>query len=169
MFVRRNILFCINLFPFQCMVDDGTTTGDELPMIFKIRESLSQKDNFCVTTFLNPKRIFEFSKESGLSLNPTKCEVNICNASPDKNAERFVQLNVLLPGMKLLNECTLELLGRSIFENGGSKALGSTLEVVKLLYSRLSLVNVHPAPTILRNSISSPKFEYLLRIPARLS
>lgn len=58
-------------------------------------------------------------------------------------------------------ECTFESLGTRIFESGLSRVQSSSLETVKLMCSRLTFLDVHPALSILRSSLSSPKFQYL--------
>lgn len=85
----------------------------------KLSHSLSSRlngDEFHV--ILNDvKAILKFCEESGLSLNPTKCEVFIFNASPDEHAAMFEKLNALLPGIKELDESSFDLLGAPIFES----------------------------------------------------
>ena len=44
-----------------------------------------------------------------------------------------------------------------------SDALSKVLDTVKILCKRLPLLDMHPALRLLRSSLSSPRFQYLLR------
>lgn len=109
------------------------------------------------------KKVLDFCAMSGLSLNAAKCEVFFVNSSPVDQQEMFSQLNELLPGIKLVDESTFELLGAPILEAGLSRVMNSHLEVTKLFCNRLSKLDIHPALCIFRGSLSSHKFQYLLR------
>jgi hypothetical protein len=101
--------------------------------------------------------------ESGLSLNPTKCEVYFINTPPEAKENMLSELNVLLPGIKVLDDSSFKLLGAPIFEAGLDESLSKVLESVKTLCKRLPKLDIHPSLRLLRSSLASPRFQYLLR------
>ncbi len=109
------------------------------------------------------RRVLAFSIESGLSLNPAKCEIYFINAPPEAKENMLDELNQLLPGIKVLDNSSFRLLGAPILEEGISESLSKGLDTVKTLCKRLPLLDIHPALTLLRSSLSSPRFQYLLR------
>lgn len=68
------------------------------------------------------RRVLSFFTESGLSLNTEKCEVDFINSSLDAKNSMLAKLNVLLPGIKLLDEDSFKLLGAPILEPGLSRS-----------------------------------------------
>lgn len=73
------------------------------------------------------------------------------------------KLNLLLPGIKLVDTSSFQLLGAPIVDDAISDMLINGLEVTKTMCKRLTLIDIHPALRILRCSLSSPRFQYLLR------
>lgn len=100
---------------------------------------------------------------SGLSLNPSKCEVFFMNTPPEEKERMLNELRDLLPGIKVIDSANFKLLGSPILEDGLEEALSSGLDSVKTLCTRLPLLDIHPALRLLRCSLSSPRFQYLLR------
>lgn len=109
------------------------------------------------------RRILAFSNESGLSVNPAKCEVYFINTPPDAKEKMLEELNDMLPGIKVLDDESFNLLGAPIMKEGISESLAKGLETVKTLCKRLPLLDIHPSLRLLRSSLSAPRFLYLLR------
>lgn len=108
-------------------------------------------------------KVLKFTNESGLTLNPTKCEVYFINTPPEAKAETLDKLNHLLPGIRVLDDSSFDLLGSPITAEGIPASLTTTLDTVKTICKRLTSMDVHPALRLLRCSLSSPRFQHLLR------
>lgn len=126
-------------------LDDGTI-GDEFT---KILEDI--------------EKVLEFCNVSGLTLNPSKCEVFFINTSPQEKSEMLHKLNQLLPGIKVIDASSFQLLGAPILEESLSEMLTTSLNCVEIMCNRLTLLDIHPALRVLRCSLSAPRFQYLLR------
>jgi len=126
-------------------LDDGTI-GDRLS---KILEDI--------------KKVLDFCDLSGLSLNKNKCEVFFVNATEEEEGHMYAEISALLPGIKKVDESSLEILGSPIFESGLDRMFLSKVETIKLMCDRLKLLDVHPALCIFRKSLGSCRFNYLLR------
>lgn len=126
-------------------LDDGTI-ADVLPVILE-----------------DIKKVLAFCDLSGLPLNPNKCEVFFINASKEEEANMYAEISALLPGIKQVDESTLEILGSPIFESGLERMFSSKIEMIKLMCDRLKLMDVHPALCIFMKSLGSCRFNYLLR------
>src|ERR1700744_3342507 len=126
-------------------LDDGTI-GDVLP-----------------TVLGDIKKVLSFCDISGLSLNANKCEVFFVNASAENEARMYADISALLPGIKSVDESSLEILGSPIFELGLERMFSSKIESIRLMCGRLKLMDVHPALCIFRKSLSSCRFNYFLR------
>lgn len=85
------------------------------------------------------------------------------NTPPDAKDEMMEHLNSLLPGIKLIDDSSFQLLGASISVDVLSASLSAGLDTVKTICKRLTLMDIHPALRLLRCPLSSPKFQYLLR------
>lgn len=126
-------------------LDDGTI-GDELSVLLT-----------------DIKKVLQFCEVSGMSLNPDKCEVFFVNASAEEETEMYSEISNLLPGIRIVDESSFELLGAPIFDLGLHRMLSAKIENVDLLASRLNLLDVHSALCIFKSSLSTPRFNYLLR------
>ena len=126
-------------------LDDGTI-GDELS-----------------TVLVDIQKVLSFYDVSGLRLNPKKCEVFFINATPDEESHMYAEISALLPGIKKVDESSLELLGSPVFETGLEKMFSSKAESIKLMCDRLKLMDVHPALCVFRKCLSSCRFSYLMR------
>lgn len=109
------------------------------------------------------RSVSAFSVESGLSLNPSKCEVYFINTQPEAKEKMLSELNNLLPGIKVLDDSSFKLLGAPILEAGIDDSLAKGLESVRTLGKRLPMLDIHPSLRLLRSSLASPRFQYLLR------
>lgn len=104
-----------------------------------------------------------FFNESGLSLNTAKCEVFFINTSAEAQSEMLQKLNRILPGIKVIDASSFQLLGAPILSDSLPVMLTESLNKVKTLCGRLVRLDIHPALRILRCSASSPRFQHLLR------
>lgn len=109
------------------------------------------------------RKILDFCDLSGLPLNTKKCEVFFVNASEEDEANMYAEISALLPGIKKVDESSLEILGSPIFESGLERMFTSKVETIKLMCDRLKLMDVHQALCIFKKSLSSCRFNYLLR------
>jgi hypothetical protein len=99
----------------------------------------------------------------GLSVNPSKTElllVKPVHLNPDEVLDQF---NQLTPGIKLIKEEDLTLLGAPINIEGISKVLKPKLESLELMCSRLVDLDRHEATFLLKNAFNIPKLNYFLR------
>lgn len=93
-------------------LDDGTI-GDEIETILE-----------------DVEKVLAFATESGLTLSPTKCEVYFINTPTDLKTEYLDKLNRLLPGVKVLDNSSFQLLGAPITEDGIPDSLAKGLNTV---------------------------------------
>ncbi|XP_037026722.1 uncharacterized protein LOC119067714 [Bradysia coprophila] len=142
--------------------------------IMRMTHSLSSRlngwylDDGCVGDVLSVvlsdiRKVLAFCELSGLPLNANKCEVFFINASGDDETRMYAEISALLPGIKKVDESTLEILGSPIFESGLERMFSSKIEAIKLMCDRLKLMDVHPALCVFRKSLGSCRFNYLLR------
>jgi len=108
-------------------------------------------------------KVLGFCELSGLPLNTKKCEVFFVNASEEDEAKMYADISALLPGIRKVDESSLEILGSPIFESGLERMFTSKIETIKLMCDRLKLMDVHPALCIFKKSLGSCRFNYLLR------
>lgn len=73
------------------------------------------------------------------------------------------KLNLVLPGVKVIDSESFQLLGAPILEDSLSEMLTAGLNKVRTLCEGLTRLDIHPALRVLRCSTSSPKFQHLLR------
>ncbi|XP_037044233.1 uncharacterized protein LOC119080104 [Bradysia coprophila] len=109
------------------------------------------------------RKILEFCDLSGLPLNAKKCEVFFVSASEGEAARMYSEISSLLPGIKRVDESSLEMLGSPVFELGLERMFSAKVESIKLMCDRLTLMDVHPALCVFRKSLGSSRFNYLLR------
>ena len=112
---------------------------------------------------LDIEKVVAFFNESGLSLNTAKCEVFFLSTPPEAQAEMMRKLNQILPGIKVIDASSFQLLGAPILDDYLTEMLSDSLEKVKTICERLALMDIHPALRVLRCSTSSPKFLHFLR------
>lgn len=73
------------------------------------------------------------------------------------------KISDLLPGIRRVDESSLEILGTPIFESGLKRMFSSKIKSLSLMCERLKLMDVHPALCIFKKSLDSSRFSYLLR------
>ena len=71
--------------------------------------------------------------------------------------------NNVTPGIKLVNNEDLTLLGAPIYREGIHKVLEPKLKSLELMCERLSNVDSHEATFLMKNALSIPKLNYFLR------
>lgn len=125
-------------------LDDGTLGGD-------------------ANTVLNDLAtlIDEFSL-IGLDLNFSKCELFVCDSCSDKNLV-FQKFNSLAPNIKLVDKCSLRLLGSPILDESFAPFVEEKIQKFNDASDRLLKINSHMAFTIIRFCLFVPKFTYVLR------
>src|ERR1700704_2377336 len=75
----------------------------------------------------------------------------------------YAEISNLLPGIRRVDESSLEILGTPIFESGLRRMFSSKTESLSLMCDRLKLMDVHPALCVFKKSLDSSRFSYLLR------
>ena len=114
-------------------------------------------------------RIIAASQDLGLQINSKKCELYIVNASmeaaslsPETRAQ-LDQIKLTAPGIRILEDQDLTLLGAPILEESGNDVLLSKLQDLSLMVERLEDIDAHDALFLLKNCFSIPKLMYFLR------
>jgi hypothetical protein len=123
-------------------LDDGTLGGDPEIVLndFKI--------------------LVQECKKIGLEVNPTKCELFFCG---DKDQSIIDEFNEVSPGIKVIQNNDLELLGAPITEEAEERILRKMHDKLKIMFERIGTLNFHMAFFLLKNCFSIPKLTYLLR------
>ena len=99
----------------------------------------------------------------GLSVNPSKTELLLVKPVHLNPSEVLDKFNQLTPGIKLIKDEDLTLLGAPINIEGISKVLKPKLESLELMCSRLVDLDRHEATFLLKNAFNIPKLNYFLR------
>ncbi|XP_029654886.1 uncharacterized protein LOC115228448 [Octopus sinensis] len=99
----------------------------------------------------------------GLQLNPSKCEIINLNANEEDFATIVEKYHSVLPGGIITRKGSLEVLGSPIFPEGIEKILSGKLSTFEFMSSRLSILDAHEGFFLLKNFISLPKLQHVLR------
>lgn len=121
-------------------LDDGTLMGDAKTIK---KDLLIIKERF---------------HELGLEVNTKKCEIHFLKKTTNNDIEEFEEI---CPGIKEVEELTL--LGSAITLNIGNELLKKKENELRLLFSRLELLNKHVAYYLLKHCLGIPKLTYMLR------
>ena len=124
-------------------LDDGTLGGDSETVL----------NDFTI--------LLQECKKIGLEVNPNKCELFFCGDNRDQSI--IDGFNAVSPGIKVIEDCDLELLGAPITEEAEERILRKTHDKLKIMFERIGTLNFHMAYFILKNCFSIPKLTYLLR------
>ncbi|KAJ0179217.1 hypothetical protein K1T71_004929 [Dendrolimus kikuchii] len=100
-------------------------------------------------------------KTIGLEINLSKCEYYISNT--ERKTEIISRLNTIAPGIKLVNNSSLHLLGAPIFDESIPNYVEENIKKFRESSDRLLQINTHMAYTIIRYCLFVPKFTYTLR------
>ena len=73
------------------------------------------------------------------------------------------QFETVAPGIEIVNDDELEILGSPLLENGIEPFTRRKFEKINVMISRLSSLQTHYALFILKNCLAIPKLVYLLR------
>jgi hypothetical protein len=109
---------------------------------------------------LDLEAILEAASDTGLSLNPSKCEVFVIGHPPE---EILSAISSLLPGITVLGRGELKLLGAPLSIEALPVSLQGKLDEVRLLISRLPGLPAHMSLYLLKNCLLIPKLVHLLR------
>ena len=116
-------------------------------------------------------RIIAASQDLGLQINSKKCELYVVKSnasmeaaslSPETRAQ-LDQIKLTAPGIRILKDQDLTLLGAPILEESGNDVLLSKLQDLSLMVERLEDIDAHDALFLLKNCFSIPKLMYFLR------
>jgi len=102
-------------------------------------------------------------REVGLEINQKKCELVILNHSRDETLQTEGLFRSLLPELKVVSVADSSLLGAPLSVDGVSAAVLEKREDLERLVSRLNLIENHQAFALLKNCLSLPKLQYILR------
>ena len=72
-------------------------------------------------------------------------------------------INGVLPGVRVTHPANLQILGSPILESGIKNTLSKKRSILSQMFSRLLLIDSHPALFLLRNCFSILKLLYILR------
>lgn len=109
----------------------------------------------------NFKIIVKMAKEIGLQINPSKCELFFCSGSIDQ--EIVNNFETITPGIRIVNNAELELLGSPIFDDGIEFFFKKKTEKLLILLKNVEKLNTHIAYYLTKNCLFIPKFTYFLR------
>ena len=100
----------------------------------------------------------------GLQLNPAKCEVTIIDEVPQSSRDAAIDgIRSALPEIVETPLDSVTLLGSPLMTTSLATAVESTIDVIKLLCSRLKHLDRHTAIFFLVHYVSAPRLLYLLR------
>jgi hypothetical protein len=106
------------------------------------------------------KKVIAASSSSGLVLNGAKCELLVAGGYDHPAVGEIASL---LPGLKILNESSCQLLGAPLNDESLESIWGPKVTEIETLVSRLPLLSSHTALFLLMNCLAIPKLMYLLR------
>lgn len=107
------------------------------------------------------KRLIQSSKHLGLEVIPSKCELYFCSGQVDDDVLQKFQ--DIAPGIRVVNDENLNLLGVPIFESGFQEVAASWLRTASSTFDRLKNLPAHTAYFLLRNCFAIPKLTCFVR------
>ena len=99
----------------------------------------------------------------GLYINPDKSDIINIGCTPDEFELAIRCINGVLPGVRVTHPANLQILGSLILESGIKNTLSKKRSMISQMFSRLLLIDSHPALFLLLNCFSIPKLLYILR------
>lgn len=126
-------------------LDDGTL-GD-----------VPEKVVACVSSLVDRLR------GAGLEINGQKCQLTILQHTREEAVETTEMFRALLPEVEIVPESGATLLGAPLSEEGLESAIRGKCGDLERLVSRLELIESHQAFFLLKNCLSIPKLQYILR------
>ena len=109
------------------------------------------------------RRLIDDLREVGLEVNQSKCELVILGHTDEDSSQTEVAFRELLPRLKVISESDVSLLGAPLSEEGLAAAIEGKREDLERLVSRLAMIENHQAFVLLKNCLSLPKLQYILR------
>ena len=97
----------------------------------------------------------------GSEVNGSKCELTILNDSMPEATEALFR--GLLPWVRVVEACDLSLLGAPEDIQGIPGTINEKREELGRMTSKLEVLNLHQAFTLLKNYFAIPKLQYVLR------
>jgi hypothetical protein len=108
-------------------------------------------------------KIIMYEDETGLQVNPSKCEVLIKGFTESEREDILSDIDHLLPGIKEIKDNDTELLGAAVFTSGVPPIFKKKLSDFEAFCKRLPHMSSHAAFFLLKNSIGIQRIIYLLR------
>ena len=115
------------------------------------------------SVFKNLEMIIKKSNEVGLQLNFTKTEIIFLHMDQNKANEALESFQELIPGVKILRDNELLLLGAPIFNETSKSCLKGKIDQLKYFLSCLNQLSSHCAFYLLKQSLSIQRLNYHLR------
>ena len=142
------LLFCLTLHPLLNSLNADLRIGylDDLTL-GGIQSTVEEDVN----------RLIEESGKIGLNINISKCELIALASNPSNNSNILSAFRHMLPEQASL--LGAPLLPGSLMDSSLSTQCANLERAV----NRLKLISAHDSLTILRNSLSAPKLNYILR------
>ena len=126
-------------------LDDGCLAGDPHQVLQDLQTISAASDSL------------------GLEINPGKCELYFTNPDMESYHQVLSSFQSEAPGIKVLNNESLTLLGAPIMAEAVEGVLKQKLEDLKLMVERLTLIDPHDALFLLRQCFAIPKLMYFIR------
>jgi hypothetical protein len=126
-------------------MDDGTLISDQ-ENVFQDLESIISR-----------------SKDIGLELNFSKCELAVTSNDTEERNKILEQFNFIAPGIKLLKQENTYILGCPLYDTGLSKALEKRTSELDNMTTRMCHLPSHMAFYLMQRAFSIPKMNHLLR------
>jgi hypothetical protein len=126
-------------------MDDGTLISDQ-ENVFQDLESIISR-----------------SKDIGLELNFSKCELAVTSNDTEERNKILEQFNFIAPGIKLLKQENTYILGCPLSDTGLSKELEKRTSELDNMTTRMCHLPSHMAFYLMQRAFSVPKMNHLLR------
>jgi hypothetical protein len=113
--------------------------------------------------FQDLESIISRSKDTGLELNFSKCELAVTSNDTEERNRILEQFNFIAPGIKLLKQENTYILGCPLYDTGLSKALEKRTSELDNMTTRMCHLPSHMAFYLMQRAFSIPKMNHLLR------
>jgi hypothetical protein len=120
-------------------------------------------DTSYIKVLADAQRTVDYEAISGLVVNPAKCELYLKGYSSEERTQIVNLFEPVMPGIQVVNDADLELLGAGLTVESTTKPLAKTLAKVEVLCDRLRLLGPHPAFYLLKNSLGVQRVNYAMR------
>jgi hypothetical protein len=113
--------------------------------------------------FQDLESIISRSKDTGLELNFSKCELAVTSNDTEERNRILEQFNFIAPEIKLLKQENTYILGCPLYDTGLSKALEKRTSELDNMTTRMCHLPSHMAFYLMQRAFSIPKMNHLLR------